>query len=286
MAVVFVLTAPILNPVVFLSTFVAFRDAPEMAWERMALAFAVSVIVGLALTRTPPETVLRDGPSARALRYVLAPGASSPHGHRHDDDHDHDHDYDHHGAKRWWDFLDHTADKFFDMTRFMVLGAAIAGAGQAFVAWDALATFEHLSFVSHDAMMGFSYFLSAPRARRPTLLSPPRFATRFPPACFSPSSFSDRKLYFCLAPWMTPYIGLFDRRVDRFDRFFARRRSAPGPWRLTGWPAMGRRHRRGIGAGCSAGREASGSPSPPLFFSPMPFLSRPWTLKRRANGGS
>lgn len=46
-AIVFILSGPILNPVVYGATFMAFRNHPELAYARMGLAFAAAFLIGL-----------------------------------------------------------------------------------------------------------------------------------------------------------------------------------------------------------------------------------------------
>lgn len=50
-AITFLLAAPVLNPIVILSTYVAFRFAPEMVFARVGLSFLIAVLTGL-LVRT------------------------------------------------------------------------------------------------------------------------------------------------------------------------------------------------------------------------------------------
>lgn len=47
--VVFLVAAPILNPVVFASTYFAFKGNPEILYSRMLLAFILSIIIGAIL---------------------------------------------------------------------------------------------------------------------------------------------------------------------------------------------------------------------------------------------
>src|SRR5262245_13607884 len=61
-AMVFLLSAPALNPVVALSTYAAFREQPAIVGLRLALTFAVAVGVGLLLSLHPrPAALLRRG---------------------------------------------------------------------------------------------------------------------------------------------------------------------------------------------------------------------------------
>ncbi|WP_425517362.1 permease [Paenibacillus solanacearum] len=78
-AVVFILAGPILNPVVYASTYMAFRSRPEIAYARMGLAFAAALIIGLIIYRFVRHNPLR-----------LAAGVL-PHRHEHHDHAHHDH---------------------------------------------------------------------------------------------------------------------------------------------------------------------------------------------------
>ena len=61
-ALVFLLSAPALNPVVALSTFAAFRDRPSIVVLRLSLTFAVAVAIGLLFSFHPqPAAMLRRG---------------------------------------------------------------------------------------------------------------------------------------------------------------------------------------------------------------------------------
>jgi len=82
-AVVFILAGPILNPVVYASTYMAFRSRPEIAYARMGLAFAAALIIGLIIYRFVRHNPLR-----------LAAGVL-PHRHEHHDHAHHDHAQDH-----------------------------------------------------------------------------------------------------------------------------------------------------------------------------------------------
>ncbi|NEQ69299.1 MAG: permease, partial [Symploca sp. SIO2D2] len=46
MAVGFLLAAPTINPVVIWSTWVAFRDQPEIVWLRVLFSFTIAVVIG------------------------------------------------------------------------------------------------------------------------------------------------------------------------------------------------------------------------------------------------
>ncbi len=61
-AMVFLLSAPALNPVVALSTYAAFREQPSIVGYRLVLTFVVAIGVGLLLSLHPrPGELLRGG---------------------------------------------------------------------------------------------------------------------------------------------------------------------------------------------------------------------------------
>ncbi|WP_235550745.1 permease [Paenibacillus sp. Soil787] len=116
-AVIFILVGPILNPIVFASTFMAFRGEPSMAYSRMGLTFGVALIVGLLLTRFLKGSPLRhpienetnthhhdhnhhknggSGPGHRAEHlHADEHGRDRDHQHGHSNIHDHDHQHGH-----------------------------------------------------------------------------------------------------------------------------------------------------------------------------------------------
>ena len=75
-AVTYMLSAPIINPVVVLSTLSAFKGQHPVAMtcSRLLMAYIVTVVVGLVVSRLRVDRVLRD--------HVLAPGESD-HSHAH-----------------------------------------------------------------------------------------------------------------------------------------------------------------------------------------------------------
>ena len=113
-AVTFMLAAPILNPVVVASTFVAYRGRDSlwvMVLGRMGLGFLVAVAVGWVVGNTRKEDLLKAAPrrrrrgrGGRTRMSRAGPGSSR-----------------------------HLSGDFFFMGRFLVMGAAIAAAVQTFV---------------------------------------------------------------------------------------------------------------------------------------------------------
>lgn len=134
--VVYILSGPIINPVVYASTFMAFRSHPEIAYSRMFLAFFVAVVIG-------------------ALLYVLV--RSNPlkqHTHV-----QHSHDAHHHAGKAF-STLSHASDEFFEMGKYLMFGAMVTAAIHTLLNRESLVSLGEGDIGSHLFMMGFAYILS------------------------------------------------------------------------------------------------------------------------------
>jgi len=139
-AVTFMLAAPILNPVVVASTFVAYRGRDSlwtMVLGRMALGFLVAIAVGWVIGATRKEDLLRPRP----------------------DDVD-DEDGVEPSERRWARFASHLTGDVVFMGRFLVLGAAIAGAVQTFVPQTLVGKVADLPVLSLVAMMALAFLMS------------------------------------------------------------------------------------------------------------------------------
>ncbi len=63
--IVFMLSAPIINPVVYASTFFAFKSTPYIANARMIIGFITAIIIGLILYhKFKGQTILREQQSS------------------------------------------------------------------------------------------------------------------------------------------------------------------------------------------------------------------------------
>lgn len=153
-AVVFILVGPILNPVVFAATYMAFRSRPEMAYSRMGLAFAVAFVIGLLLARFLRKNPLRNLNNDQKNDHISQ-------GHDHTYSHSHEHDHAHnHGGNRFTSLLSHASDEFFEMGKYLMFGAILTALIQTFVARESLVAIGQGPVVSHLFMMGFAYVLS------------------------------------------------------------------------------------------------------------------------------
>jgi uncharacterized membrane protein YraQ (UPF0718 family) len=137
-AVTFMLAAPILNPIVIASTFVAYRGRDflwPMVFGRIGLGLVTAIAVGWVVGDKTKEQLLQ------------APRA---------DEHDHSDD----GASRWSALFGHVANDFLFMGRYLVLGAGVAAALQTFVPQSILGSIADTPIVSLLAMMALAGMLS------------------------------------------------------------------------------------------------------------------------------
>ncbi|MFM9328530.1 permease [Paenibacillus mesotrionivorans] len=136
MAAVFLLAGPVLNPVAFASTLMAFGSIPEMAYARMGLAFAVAAFTGLCLYRYAVRS---------PLRHSLA-GQRGEHVHTH--------------RSFLEGILRHGSDEFFEMGKYLILGAGATALMQILVSPSSLSSIGHSGMTAHLFMAGLAYALS------------------------------------------------------------------------------------------------------------------------------
>lgn len=138
-AITFMLAAPIVNPVVVASTFVAYSGRDTlwvMVLGRLALGFIVAMTVGWVMGRLGAGELLR----ARAGNVEA-------------------HEVDEAEA-RWRRFFGHLTGDVVFMARFLILGAALAAAIQTFVPRSIVDSVADLPVISLLAMMALAFVMS------------------------------------------------------------------------------------------------------------------------------
>jgi uncharacterized protein len=138
--VVFLVGAPILNPVVFASTYYAFSSELHIAYARMGLAFVLSIVIGFIiylmfkksnqLKWTKEDVVVERNTNQEEKVGKLK------------------------------STLFHASDEFFEMGKFLIIGALIASVFQTFLDRTLLTELGTSEFLSPALMMGFGYILS------------------------------------------------------------------------------------------------------------------------------
>jgi uncharacterized membrane protein YraQ (UPF0718 family) len=140
-AVTFMLAAPVLNPVVIASTYVAFRGRSTvwtMVGGRFLLGMLVAIAVGWVVGNRSKEQLLKPNPEEEH-EHLLDPGRPEA---------------------RWRRFFVHLGNDFLFMGRYLLLGATIAAAIQTFLPTSVLTGVAARPVISVVAMMGLAAALS------------------------------------------------------------------------------------------------------------------------------
>ncbi|MBC1885462.1 permease [Listeria seeligeri] len=182
--IAFMLTAPIINPVVLFSTYVAFGSTWEVPLLRVAGSLVVALVVGNIIAYFYKGTGLKD----RFLKYETASekvavptgnlaiaGGNSEITTSHfqalevetETHHEHHH---HHGeahaheemplSQKIWHTVQHAVDEFFSVGKYLVFGALLAAAMQTYIKTSTLVSIGHGPVLSILLMMVLAFVLS------------------------------------------------------------------------------------------------------------------------------
>lgn len=135
--VAFMLTTPIINPIVLFSTYIAFGNRWSVVFYRGGLALAVSVIIGIILSYQFKDNQL------------LKPDEPGHHHHHH-----------HTLLQKLGGTLRHAIDEFFSVGKYLIIGAFIAAAMQTYVKTSTLLAIGQNDVSSSLVMMGLAFVLS------------------------------------------------------------------------------------------------------------------------------
>jgi uncharacterized membrane protein YraQ (UPF0718 family) len=147
-AITYMLAAPVINPIVLASTYVAFRGDIWMVLGRVGLVALTAVTVGLFLGRMDQFFVLPQGETGDINHRHHAPGC--------------DCGVDHSGGSqpRLIGALAHAAWEFLDMGKYLILGCFAAGLIKTFLPTTFLAAFENNLFLAVGGMMFLAVIVS------------------------------------------------------------------------------------------------------------------------------
>ena len=161
-AVTFMLAAPILNPIVVLSTSIAYRGR-EILWPmvlgRLGLGFVAAMVVGWVVGARDRGTFLRHGKSAETGCGCQDDGCGCGGGAGDGCTHHHQHG-DETESSRIRSFFGYFTGDFVFMGRFLILGAAVAAALQTLLPQSLLGGVADVPVVSLIAMMALAFALS------------------------------------------------------------------------------------------------------------------------------
>jgi uncharacterized protein len=137
----FLLTGPLINPIVIISTYMAFGNDMKMAGLRMGVGFVAAFIITLIISFLFKSNQLKhsitDFTSSTDITMKKEPFIHRIEG-----------------------MIRHSIDEFFDMGKYLILGAFIAAFVQTYVSAKSLLLFGEGVVGSTTVMMGLAYFLS------------------------------------------------------------------------------------------------------------------------------
>ncbi|MFC7785749.1 MULTISPECIES: permease [unclassified Rossellomorea] len=136
LAIVVMVTAPILNPIVFASTYYAFQNNMTVVWGRMGIALIAALIIGALLYRFYGKR----NPLIQKARVQ---------------EHHHDH-----SSNKLMQTIVHASDEFFDMGKFLIIGAFVAAGFQTYLDRELLVGIGTNEVLAPAVMMGFAYIIS------------------------------------------------------------------------------------------------------------------------------
>lgn len=145
-AISFMLSSPIINPVVLLSTYYAFYNTnPSIFWLRLIYGILIALLIGIIM-----GLIFKD-------KDVIINSTDEC-----EEEHCHCHCHEHKkGLKNnILSILKHTAYDMFDVVKFLMFGALLASSVQVLLPRNLLYTFNSNNVLSIIILMLFAYFIS------------------------------------------------------------------------------------------------------------------------------
>ncbi|WP_112182774.1 MULTISPECIES: permease [Paraliobacillus] len=138
----FLLTGPLINPLVILSTYMAFGNDFKIAASRMILGFLIAVLISIIISVMFKSNQLKHTIEVQQTHTISH----------------------NHGSQSIFSKLGHTVthavDEFFDMGKYLIVGALLAAFVQTYVSSEALLELGSGQVSSTAVMMGLAYLLS------------------------------------------------------------------------------------------------------------------------------
>lgn len=143
--IAFLLAAPVVNPVVLISTYAAFGWGPVL-WGRVGFSFLVATVVGLLFHLAQPREALL--PAVSAAHDAACCG------------HDHTPAVQQSWGSRIQNALMTAGDDFLDMARYLIIGSLLAAAMQTLVPQTTLLAIGQGPIMSVLGMQALAFVLS------------------------------------------------------------------------------------------------------------------------------
>jgi uncharacterized membrane protein YraQ (UPF0718 family) len=142
--IAFMLTGPIINPIVLFSTYIAFGNDWRVVAIRAGMAFAVALVVSMSVALLFPVLPLRvtELQTAAALEQPIVPSKRTP------------------LIPRLGSVLNHAIEEFFSVGKYLVLGAFIAACMQTFIPTSSLLHLGSNPVMASLVMIGLAFTMS------------------------------------------------------------------------------------------------------------------------------
>ncbi|WP_110926653.1 permease [Bacillus massiliglaciei] len=137
-AMAFMLSAPILNPIVLFSTYIAFGNSWSMVLYRGGTALLTVLLIAWIISLQFKTSQLRPEKIV----------------------HDHDHDHPQTFKQKISGTLKHSIEEFFSVGKYLIIGALLAAGIQTFLKTSLLLEIGQGNVSGHIVMMGLSYVMS------------------------------------------------------------------------------------------------------------------------------
>lgn len=138
--IAFMLTGPIINPIVLLSTYIAFGNQWDMVLYRGGLSFVIAILIGIILSYQFKGNQL------------LNQGVVHHHG---------SHDINKPSFfGKLVNMLHHAANEFFSVGKYLIVGAFVSAAMQTYIQTSTLLEIGQTKLTSSLVMMGLAFVLS------------------------------------------------------------------------------------------------------------------------------
>ena len=143
-AITYMLAAPIVNPLVILSTYYAFDGNIKVVLLRGGVGFSIAVIAGLLMLCLSGENNIFIDNGEGELQGKCLCGCSEI-----DDN-----------SSKPIRLLKHTSLEFYEIGKYFIVGATLAAIFQTFVPRDIIFYFENSAVLSIIILMAFSFLIS------------------------------------------------------------------------------------------------------------------------------
>ncbi|MEK3730622.1 MULTISPECIES: permease [unclassified Lysinibacillus] len=138
-AIGFMLTGPLINPIVILSTYMAFGNDLKIASLRMLLGFVIAIVVALLISLFFKGSQFKSSLQPHSLATANQPTSF---------------------VTKLFNMFKHAIDEFFDMGKYLIIGAFLAAFVQTYVSTKTLVEIGDGVSSSILVMMGLAFILS------------------------------------------------------------------------------------------------------------------------------